>query len=74
VLGKDFDYLLGKYIVYKITMDGGSTLHGYDNGYHVHCLKADNKDIKVDFYQNGSFTAVITDISSIGRAELKWDI
>jgi hypothetical protein len=62
VLGGEFEYLCGKYIVYKTTFDGGGTSHGisgaYPDGHHVFCLKADDENVKIDFYQSGCFTAM----------------
>ena len=70
-IGGDFDYLAGKYIVVKTVSDGGGTGHGahdvYPNGHHVYCVNADDKNVKVDFYQSGSFTAMIKDINPIKK-------
>ena len=77
-LSKEFDYLIGKYIVYKTTLSGGGDGMGphdvYPDGHHVFCVKEDDKNVKVDFYQTGSFTAMIAskDIKPIGKAELHW--
>lgn len=72
---QDFDYLRGKYIVVKITSDGGGTGMGphdvFPDGYHVWCESIDGTH-KVDFYQTGCFTAMIEDIKPIARAEKKW--
>jgi hypothetical protein len=72
---ENFDYLRGKYIVTKTVMDGGGTGHGphdvYPNGHHVFCESLDGKR-RVDFYQTGCFTCMLTDIEPIGRAEKKW--
>lgn len=77
-LGGDFDYLCGKYIVYKTVNDGGGTGMGphdvYPDGYHVFCIKASDKKVKIDFYQSGCFTAMIKDIQPIGKANLEWEI
>ena len=79
-LGKQFDYLCGKYIVIGTSYDGGGTAMGphdiYPDGHHVFCVKADNRDIKVDFYQTGSFTAMITEdeIQPVGQAKLDWTL
>lgn len=77
-LCEEFDYLIGTYIVIKTCMDGGGTGMGandiYPNGHHVYCVKADNEDIKVDFYQSGCFNGLIENIKSIGKATLKWKI
>ena len=77
VIGEQLGYLAGKYIVSKTSFDGGGTGHGagdvYSDGHHVFCIKED-KSQKVDFYQSGSFTAMIKDIEPIGRAELSWNV
>jgi hypothetical protein len=77
-VGGDFSYFSGKYIVTKTNMDGGGTGHGphdvYPDGHHVYCVSADDQARKIDFYQSGSFTAMIEDIEPIGRAELQWRI
>ena len=77
VLGGDFDYLCGKYIVYKVSRDGGHSGQGYNDsypdGHHVFCLKANgDENVKVDFYQSGCFTAMIEKIEPIGFANLRW--
>jgi len=78
VLGGQFDYLCGTYIVYKTAYDGGGTGHGphdvFPDGHHVFCVKADDDSVKVDFYQSGRFTAMIEDIKPCGRATLKWSV
>ena len=78
-IGEDdkFDYLSGEYIVYDTTYDGGGTGHGphdiYPDGHHVFCRQISNRDIKIDFYQSGAFTAMIEEdeIEPIGRTELE---
>lgn len=74
-IGGNFDYLAGKYIVYKTAMDGGGTGHGphdvYPDGHHVYCENVETKE-RVDFYQSGCFTCMIADIKPIGKAKLKW--
>lgn len=76
-IGGEFDYFAGEYIVIKTTFDGGGTGHGpgdvYPDGHHVFCRSAEGKK-EVDFYQTGSFTAIIQDIKPIGRAELTYRI
>jgi len=71
-IGEEFDYLAGLYVVVKTCLDGGSDADGYPDGFHVFCEKADNPEIKIDFYQTGDFTAMIKDINAIGRARLQW--
>ncbi|HSH41295.1 MAG TPA: hypothetical protein VK973_04135, partial [Arenicellales bacterium] len=72
----DLAYLAGRYVVYKITQEGGGTGHGpndvYPDGHHVFCERLDNNSIKVDFYQSGSFTAMIEEIQPVGRAKRQW--
>ena len=72
-LSGQFDYLCGKYIVIKTLMDGGgpSDDGGYPDGWHVFCVKADEENVKVDFYQSGFFTAMIENIEPVGKATLK---
>lgn len=75
-LDGQFEYLQGRYVVYKTTTDGGGTGHGphdvYPDGYHVFCERlADG--VRVDFYQTGCFTAMIEEIKPVGKAERsKW--
>ena len=77
-VGGEFAYFAGKYIVVKTNSEGGGTGHGphdvYPDGHRVYCVKADDSTVKVDFYQTGSFTAMIKDIEPIGRAKLEWTI
>lgn len=74
-LPKDF---AGEYVVYKTAFNGGGTGHGrfdvYPNGHHVYCEKLyePHMGIRVDFYQTGSFTAMIKDIEPVGFARLEW--
>jgi hypothetical protein len=69
----ELKYFVGKYIVYKTTNDGGgmgSSINDfYPDGHHVFCERLDNFEVKIDFYQSGSFTAMIKDINPIGRAK-----
>ena len=75
-LSQKFDYLMGKYIVCSTSFSGGGTGHGphdvYPDGHHVFCVKADDRNVRVDFYQTGCFTAMIKDIEPIEKAELHW--
>lgn len=77
-IGGEFSYFAGRYVVTKTTMDGGGTGHGphdvYPNGHHVFCENVDDRSRKVDFYQSGSFTAMIQEIKPVGRATLRWFI
>ena len=69
-------YLAGRYVVYKVTQDGGGTGHGsndvYHNGHHVFCEKINDRDVRVDFYQSGCFTAMIEHIEPVGSAKRQW--
>lgn len=69
----DLSYLAGRYVVYKTNCDGGGTGMGrhdvYPDGHHVFCRKLDAPDIKVDFYQSGCFTAMVTDVKPIKDEE-----
>jgi hypothetical protein len=77
-IGGIHNHLAGKYIVYKTSQDGGGTGHGpndvYPNGHHVFAEDINGNGLKVDFYQTGSFTAMITDISPIAKAKRQWVI
>lgn len=76
LIGGELAYLAGRYIVYKTFMGGGGTGMGphdvFPDGHHVFCERADNPLIRVDFYQTGCFTAMIRDITPVGRAERRW--
>ena len=76
VVGGEFDYLQGKYVVTKTSFEGGGSCHNdtYPDGHRVYCVNADHKHLKIDFYQTGFFTAMITNREPIGRAELNWTI
>jgi len=73
---RHLSFLVGRYIVVKTTMDGGSnqSLDYYPDGHHVHCVKVDNANIKISFYQTGCFNGIIKDIKPIGKAKLTWTI
>ena len=58
----------GEFVVLDTKMEGGGTGHGphdvYPDGHHVFCKrmkdgKYDKNGVEVDFYQSGSFTAMI---------------
>lgn len=72
----ELSYLAGKYVVYKTSIDGGGTGHGphdvYPDGHHVFCERLDDRSVKIDFYQSGCFTAMITNIKPIGKAVRSW--
>ncbi len=70
----ELSYLAGEYVVYKTSEDGGgpcSDGSSYPSGHHVFCERASDR-ARVDFYQTGFFTAMITNIDPIGKAERKW--
>ena len=58
----DTSYLEGEYIVKNTREDGGNYQHPH--GHHVFCRKL-NSGVDVDFYQTGSFTAMIENITPI---------
>ena len=78
----NFDYLTGKYVVYRTVHDGGgaggygrpnnSADDIYFDGHHVFCEKVNDPGVKVDFYQTGSFTALIEEIEPVGQATRRW--
>lgn len=75
----DTKFLIGKYIVVKTSMEGGSgpnALPGqdYPDGHHVFCQHVDYPDVKVNFYQTGCFTAQTRDIPVIARAKATWTV
>lgn len=69
------DWIQGRYVVTKTAMDGGSNggRDNYPNGHHVWAERVTDR-FKVDFYQSGCFTAMITDVPVVGRARLKWAV
>lgn len=76
-IGGDLDYFAGRYVVTKTAFDGGGTVifgpgDVYQDGHHVFCTSLDGKERRVDFYQSGAFTAVIKDITPVGKAKLTW--
>lgn len=77
--GLDTNYLEGRYVVIKTTLDGGGTGMGpndiYPDGHHVWCkkmLKDGQLGEEVDFYQSGSFTAMIEEIKPVGKVEFRY--
>ena len=76
VIGGELAYLAGRYVVYKTSHDGGGTGHGphdvYPDGHHVFAERLDDPSVKVDFYQSGSFTAMLPDLQAVGRAVRRW--
>ncbi|MDK9793706.1 hypothetical protein [Vibrio sp. D431a] len=65
---EEFEHLQGLYEVVRTENSGGGRGHGkhdtYPSGHRVFCKKVDS-NCKVDFYQTGCFTAMITDIKPI---------
>lgn len=76
VIAGDLYYLAGRYVVYKTVREGGGRGMGphdiYPDGHHVFCERLDDPSVKVDFYQSGSFTAMIEDIVPVAKAERHW--
>jgi hypothetical protein len=77
--GLDTGYLAGRYAVIKTAYDGGGTGMGpndiYPDGDHVWCRKMlENGKFgeQVEFYQSGSFTAMIEEIKPVGKVEFKY--
>lgn len=73
VCEKELGYLQGRYVVCKAEDDGGcGGMDPYPDGWHVFCERL--KDgVKIDFYQSGSFTAMMPDKQAVGKAERsKW--
>ena len=73
-----FAFFAGKYLVYKTAVEGGGTGHGpgdiYPNGHHVYARKVGAHNVKVSFYQSGSFTIMKPDKKPIGKARIQWVI
>lgn len=69
----DSSIYAGEYIVECVSFGGGGvqgTPSGseiYPNGWRVFCVKVDDPSIHVNFYQTGSFTAVIPNICPISK-------
>ena len=68
----------GKFVVYKTSYEGGSSgggMNGHDSypdGHRVFCESTIEPEIKVNFYQSGSFTAMIVDIKPIAKMSKVW--
>lgn len=75
-IGGSLGYFAGRYVVYKTAMEGGGTGHGphdvYPDGHHVYAQKLDNPSVRVDFYQSGSFTAMLLKLKAVGKATNTW--
>jgi len=71
----EFEYLQGRYVVYKTILHGGSTgRDAYPDGWHVWCERIKPNDrIKVDFYQSGCFGAMRKDEKAVGKAKRAWN-
>jgi len=78
--GMDTSFLKGKYVVTKVILDDEYSAKNIlsPSGHHVWCEtmidETGNPPIKINFYQNGCFRAMITDIKPIGRATATWHI
>ncbi len=75
-IGGELAHLAGRYIVTKTALEGGGA-GGFHSGpsprgHHVYCKRADHDGQAVDFYQTGSFTAMIKQLEPVGRAILTW--
>jgi hypothetical protein len=67
----EFSYLAGRYVVYMTMLNGGGS--GFPNGHHVYAQKINDPSVRIDFYQTGLFTAMIPDLTPIGRAACQWN-
>ena len=77
IVDDNFSYFRGKYVVYKTVSDGGGTGHNdtYPDGWHVYCENLQgSKKLKIDFYQSGSFTAMMPKKKAIGKANRTWTL
>jgi hypothetical protein len=77
--GLDTSYLVGRYAVVKTAFDGGGAGMGshdiYLDGDHVWCRRMlENGELgeQIEFYQSGSFTAMIEEIKPVGKVEFKY--
>lgn len=70
----EYAHMRGEYVVLATNLKGGGTGHSkhdvYPDGHHVSCQSKNGKH-KVNFYQTGSFTAMIEDIKPIGKVKIK---
>ncbi|PZT57359.1 hypothetical protein [Paenibacillus silvae] len=73
--------LIGDYVVVNTEFSGGGYGHGmndyYPNGHRVFCKKLNNQqwdanEIEVNFYQTGSFTAMIQDILPVRKMSMSF--
>lgn len=78
----NYEYLAGRYIVYKTVEDGGgeslepSGMTYIPDEYHVFCFKVGDEKLKIDFYQTGFYEGLITSnrIKPVGKAKCTWEI
>lgn len=67
-----FKYLLGNYVVTKITQDGGSSGRTaddtYPDGHHVWAQNVEHQLVEINFYQTGCFINMHRDVPVIGKA------
>ena len=72
----------GEFVVIKTSLDGGGTAHGqydvYPDGHRVYCKKLkdgkfDKDGIEVNFYQSGSFSAMIENITPIRKMKMSYE-
>ena len=74
--GGPSDFLLGKYVVTGTSLSGGGTGMGphdvYPDGHHVKAQHVVHSNLKIEFYQSGSFTCKLQNKSAIGRATATW--
>jgi hypothetical protein len=78
-MGLDTDYLKGDYIVinadYQGFASGGHGLTGSTSyQYLVECVKIDNHEITIDFFQPASFGSTMNMKKPVGKAEIKYEI
>ncbi|MFE6075622.1 hypothetical protein ACFVQB_14215 [Paenibacillus sp. NPDC057886] len=78
---QNYEELVREYVVVKTEFSGGGYGHGmndyYPNGHKVYCRKLNNQrwdanEIEVNFYQTGSFTAMIQDIVPIRKMNMSF--
>ena len=75
--GNVWTHLRQRFVVVKTTHDGGGRGHGphdvYQDGHHVFARSLEDGDVKINFYQTGSFTAMIDrEVEVLSRATLTW--
>lgn len=63
----DVDKLSGEYIVERVEEGGTSMGLSLPDGHHVYCIKKDNPNIKVDFFQTGRHPFLIPNIKPLNR-------